>query len=67
MEKQNYKETNWEQKEARDMFVRICITYIAKSGEDKDPIVEKIIPIAKQIVDKAFENYPAEPEEEKAL
>lgn len=47
-------------RDARDMFVRICITFIAKSGSEKDPQIEKILPFAKQIVDKAFEFYPSE-------
>ena len=54
---------NWEKKESRDMFTRICMTYIAKTGADKDPVIEKILPLAKQIVDKAFEFYPADEEE----
>lgn len=64
---QSQKETNWEKKEARDMFTRICMTYIAKTGADKDPVIDKILPLAKQIVDEAFKLYPAEEEIEKPL
>ena len=64
---QSQKETNWEKKEARDIFTRICMTYIAKSGADKDPVIDKIMPLAQQIVDEAFRLYPATEETEKPL
>ena len=52
------KEVDWKSKEQRELFCKTVNSYIMKSGSEKDPIIEKILGIAKQIVDKAFENYP---------
>ena len=63
------KEVDWKSKEQRELFCKTINSYIMKSGSEKDPIIEKVLDIAKQVVDKAFENYPDknEREEEKAL
>lgn len=55
--------TDWGSKEKRELFCKIVNCYIMKSGADKEPLVEKILPIAKDIVDKAWENYPDKTEE----
>ena len=50
---------NWEIKEKRDAFWNKVGAYIIKCGADKDPVLKEIYPLAKEIVDKAFEYYPS--------
>lgn len=57
----------WLEKEKRDIFSRICMTYIAKTGAEKDPIVLAIIKCAQQIVDEAFRIYPNVEDENKEV
>ena len=63
------KETDWSSKEKRQMFVDKIGAFIIKCGSEKDPVLEKIFPLAKEIVDKAWEVYPDKnnKEEEKPL
>ena len=63
------KETDWTSKEKREAFVKVVDCYIMKSGSEKDPVIEKVLPIAKQVVDKAWTNYPDkhDTDEEKPL
>lgn len=56
-------EKNWQMKEKRELFCKCVNCYIMKSGADKDPVIDTILPIAKKVVDKAFVNYPNEEEE----
>lgn len=55
---QTQKDVDWLSKEKREMFRTVVNSFIIKSGSEKDPIIEKILEIAKQVVDKAWENYP---------
>ena len=50
--------TDWVSKEKREMFRTVVNSWIIKSGSEKDPVMDKVLPIAQQIVDKAFELYP---------
>ena len=61
--------TDWKSKEQRELFCKVVNCYIMKSGSEKDPIIEKVLEIAKQVVDRAFKNYPDKNEngEEKPL
>ena len=61
--------TDWLSKEKREMFRTVVNSFIIKSGSDKDPIMDKILPIAEQVVNRAFEIYPDKNEdgEEKPL
>ena len=63
------KETDWTSKEKREAFCKVVNCYIMKAGSDKDPVLEKVLPIAKQVVDEAWKNYPDknDTEEEKPL
>jgi len=63
------KETDWASKERRDLFCKVVNCYVMKSGAEKDPVIEKILPIAEQIVNKAWELFPDKNEkgEEKPL
>jgi hypothetical protein len=57
-------QTDWSSKEKRDLFCKAVNCYVMKSGADKDPVIDKILPIAQQIVDRAWELYPDKNEEE---
>tara|TARA_R100000750_G_scaffold35776_1_gene23022 strand:- start:923 stop:1126 length:204 start_codon:yes stop_codon:yes gene_type:complete len=61
--------TDWKSKEQRELFAKVVNCYIMKSGSDKDPVIDKILPIAKQVVDEAFKVYPDknDKEEEKPI
>jgi len=52
------KETDWKSKEQRELFCKVVNCYIMKAGSEKDPIIEKILEVAQNVVDKAFELYP---------
>lgn len=64
-----FKEVDWRSKEQRELFCDIVGKYIVKSGSEKDPVLEKVMPLAQQVVDKAFQTYPDrfDTEEEKPL
>ena len=60
--------TDWIAKEKRELFCKTVNTWIMKCGADKDPIIESVLKIAKEVVDKAFEHYPeAKLEEEEEI
>ena len=49
---------SWLQKEKREAFLNKVGAFIIKCGPDKDPVLKEVYPIAKEVVDKAFEYYP---------
>ena len=57
----------WLEKEKRDIFSRVCMVFVEKTGSDKDPILDPMMEMAKKITDKTFELYPNEKGEEKAF
>lgn len=54
------KKGKWESKEARELFCKTVNSFIIKTGSDKDPIIEAVCTMAKQVVDNAFKYYPDE-------
>ena len=51
-------QADWISKEKRELFCKCVNCFIMKAGADKDPIMEKVLPIAKEVVNTAFIHYP---------
>ena len=54
---------NWQQKEKREQFLNKVGAYIVKCGAERDPDLPKVFPLAKEIVDKAWEYFPNQAED----
>jgi len=53
---------NWQQKDKRQQFLDKVGAYVIKCGAERDPELDKVFPLAKQIVDKAWEYFPSQEE-----
>ena len=63
---QKEKETDWLSKEKRELFSKAVNSYLMKTDT---PDIDKVLEIAKKIINRAFELYPDknDTEEEKPL
>ena len=57
------KETNWQKKEARELFANCVNSLLMRLPEGKGADMDYILKTAQQAVDTAFKLYGNEPEE----